>query len=262
MRYFPMKTFIVILMGLFLVSCATRKEITQFKDDSQTIQNQLVSLQSENKELRQRLQKIEKEIENIEKQANVNRADMLAEMEDLKRQFQFLNQMLEDNISQVSKYMNKSGSANRRLPANPSHADSAAKDTTTRDTADQVDAQKLYDSSYLDISRGNYELARMGFQEFLKRFPESSLADNAQYWLGETYYAQEDYQQAISQFKKIISDYSGSDKAAAGLLKIAFSYLKISDNTNGKRYLNQVIDEFPYSEEAKVAQNRLATVTQ
>jgi len=262
MQYFPMKIFMMILVCLFLVSCATRKEITQFKDDSQTIKNRLVSLQSENKELRQRLQKIEKSIEDIEKQANINRADLLAEMEDLKRQFQFLNQMLEDNISRVSKYMDKSGTTSRRPPSNSSYPDSVKADTTTKNRGEQIDAQKLYDSSYLDISRGNYELARMGFQEFLKRFPESSLADNAQYWLAETYYAQEDYQQAISQFKTIISNYSGSDKSAAGLLKIGFSYLKLGDNANGKRYLNQVIDRFPYSEEAKVAQNRIANINQ
>lgn len=261
MRYFATKTSLIMLVCIFLASCATRKEITQFKEDSQTIKNQLVSLQGENKEMRQRLQKIEKSVEEIEKQDNINRADLLAEMEDLKRQFQFLNQMLEDNISQVSKYMNKSGSTNRRLPSYSS-SNSVVKDTTTQDTADQIDAQKLYDSSYLDISRGNYELARMGFQEFLKRFPTSSLADNAQYWLGETYYAQEDYQRAIPEFRKIISHYSGSDKAAAGLLKIAFSYLKLGDDANGKRYLNQVIDQFPYSEEAKVAQNRLTDINQ
>lgn len=259
MRYFAVKT-ILMLVGFLLLSCATRKEITQFKEDSQYIKNQLVSLQSENRELRQRLQKIEASIEAIEKQANRNRADLLVEMEDLKRQFQFLNQVLEDNISQVSKYMDKSRSTSRRPPVNPQNPGSGSVDTTTQDTAEQIDAQKLYDSSYLDVSRGNYELARMGFQEFLKRFPESSLADNARYWLAETYYSQEDYRQAITEFQKIMDDYSRSDKAAAALLKIGYSYIRLGDNTNGKRYLSRVIDQFPYSEEAKLAQNRISNI--
>jgi tol-pal system protein YbgF len=262
MRYIPIKRLLIILTCLLLLSCATRKEIVQFKDDTQLMKNQLISLQNENNELKRKLQEIDQALQNLNGQLNRDRADLLAEMEELKRQSQFLNQIIEDNISQISKYVNKPESKgyNSSLPpAQPK--DSARGDTTSvRDTVDQIDAQKLYDSAYLDITRGNNELARMGFNEFLNRFSESSLADNAQYWIGETYYASEDYGRAVQEFEKVITNHPKGDKVAASLLKIGFSYFRLGDNANGKKYLDQVIQQFPYSEEAKLAQNRLSAL--
>jgi len=262
MRYIPVKRLLIILTSFLLLSCATRKEIVQFKDDTQLMKNQLVSLQNENRELKGRLQEIDQALQNLNGQLNRDRADLLAEMEELKRQSQFLNQIIEDNISQISKYVSKPESREHsRSLSPPPPKDSTQSDTTTLGgTGDRIDAQKLYNSAYLDITRGNNELARMSFTEFLKRFPESSLADNAQYWIGETYYATEDYEQAVQEFKKVITNYPKGDKLAASLLKTGFSYFRLGDNVNGKKYLDQVIQQFPYSEEAKLAQNRISAL--
>lgn len=263
MRFIRIKRLFILVSGfLLLLNCATRKEIVQFKDDTQLMKNQLVSLQNENKELRKQLQDVQESIQKLENRLGKDRADLLAEMEELRRQSQFLNQIIEDNITQISKYVNKPESRSYH-PSSPAiqPLDSIRTDTSASEEAnDQIDAKKLYDSAYLDITRGNNELARRGFQEFLKRFPESSLSDNAQYWLGETYYAVEDYAQAIQEFNKVISNYAKGDKVAASLLKIGYSYFKLGDNINGKKYLNQVIRQFPYSEEAKLAQSRLSNL--
>ena len=263
MRFIGTKKLFIIVAGfLLLINCATRKEIIQFKDDTQLMKNQLVSLQNENRELRQQLQDVQDSIQKLENRLGQDRADLLAEMEELKRQSQFLNQIIEDNITQISKYVNKP--RNRSYQAPPPVIQSQDSEiqnaSAARDAPDQIDAKKLYDSAYLDITRGNNELARQGFHEYLNRFPESSLADNAQYWLGETYYAAEDYSRAIQEFNKVIGNYPKGDKAAASLLKIGFSYLKLGDDANGKKNLNQVIRQFPYSEEAKLAQSRLSNL--
>lgn len=259
MQYIQMKNLLVAFTCLFLLSCATRKEIVQFKDDTQYMKNRLVSLQSENQELRQKLQELQETMQKLETQLSRDRADLLTEMEELRRQSQFLNQIIEDNISQMSKYMTSPKSSSYRSPPATPAQDSLKQDTTSsRGTSEQIDPQKLYDSAYLDITRGNNELARMGFTEYLSRFPESALADNAQYWIGETYYAAEDYGRAIQEFNKVVGNYPQGDKLAASLLKIGFSYSKLGDGMNAKKYLSQVIRQFPYSEEAKLAQNRLS----
>ena len=261
MRYIRMKKLLIAFACLLLLSCATRKEIVQFKDDTQYMKNRLVSLQNENQELKQQLQELEQTMQKLEKQLSRDRADLLTEMEELKRQSQFLNQIIEDNISQMSKYMTSPKSSSYRSTAATQSQNLLKQDTTSiPSTVEQIDPQKLYDSAYLDITRGNNELARMGFTEYLNRFPESALADNAQYWIGETYYASEDFGRAIQEFNKVISNYSRGDKLAASLLKIGFSYLKLGDSTNAKKYLNQVIRQFPYSEEAKLAQNRISSL--
>lgn len=261
MRYILLKKLLIMLTGLLLLSCATRKEIVQFKDDTQTMKNRLISLQSENKELKEKLQEIEESMQTLQKQLSRDRADLLTEMEELKRQSQFLNQVIEDNISQMSKYMTRPKTSSYPSMPTASPQDSVGQNTPSNpNTPEQIDPQKLYDSAYLDITRGNNELARMGFLEYLNRFPESALADNAQYWIGETYYASEDYTRAIQEFNKVISNYSNGDKVAASLLKIGFSYSKLGNVSEAKRYLNQVIRQFPYSEEAKLAQNRMSSL--
>lgn len=252
-----MKKLLIISVTLFLAGCATRKEVVQFKEGMQDLQNQVVSLQSENRELKRQLQEIQRSIERLEEQGSRNRADLLVEMEDLKRQFQFLNQMLEDNMARMSRHGDQTRSHNARIASN-SNIDTLSADTTSGDKADQIDAQKLYNTAYTDFTRGNYETARMGFQEFFKRFAHSSLADNAQYWLGEIHYAQQNYEEAIREFRKVGDQYPNGDKVSASLLKIAHSYLRLGDAANGRRYLDEVIQRFPYSEEAKLAQSRLS----
>ena len=73
--------------------------------------------------------------------------------------------------------------------------------------------------------RGNYDLAVLGFRQYLESFPDTELADNASYWIGESYYSQGKYQQAIREFDGILRRYPRSDKLASGLLKKGYAYL-------------------------------------
>jgi tol-pal system protein YbgF len=121
----------------------------------------------------------------------------------------------------------------------------------------ESDAKRLYDQAYKDLTRGNYSLALLGFREFLRRSPASDLADNAQYWIGECYYAQRDYTPAIQEFLKVQENYPQGDKVPAALLKTGYSFLALEDRASARRYLNQVVEQFPNSEEAVSARNKL-----
>ncbi len=121
----------------------------------------------------------------------------------------------------------------------------------------ESDVKRLYDQAYKDLTRGNYSLALLGFREYLRRSPASDLADNAQYWIGECYYAQRDYDPAIQEFLKVQKNYPREDKVPAALLKTGFSFLQLEDRASARRYLNQVVEQFPNSEEAVSARNKL-----
>jgi tol-pal system protein YbgF len=121
----------------------------------------------------------------------------------------------------------------------------------------ESDAKRLYDQAYKDLTRGNYSLALLGFREYLRRSPASDLADNAQYWVGECFYAQRDYDPAVQEFLKVQKDYPQGDKVPAALLKTGFSFLQMEDRASARRYLNQVVEQFPNSEEAVSARNKL-----
>jgi len=121
----------------------------------------------------------------------------------------------------------------------------------------EVEAKRVYDQAYKDLTRGNYSLAVLGFREFLRRAPASDLADNAQYWTGECYYAERDFHQAIQEFLQVPQNWPKGDKVPAALLKTGYAYLQIEDRPNARKYLNQVIDQYPDTEEATSAKNKL-----
>jgi tol-pal system protein YbgF len=123
--------------------------------------------------------------------------------------------------------------------------------------APAVTPRALYDAAYQDLTRGNHGLAIMGFQEVIAKFPASELADNAQYWIGESYYAQKDYKRAQEEFQKTTDVYPQGDKVPAALLKIALCQLESGDKKAGRATLEKLTERYPQSEEARLAKTKL-----
>ncbi len=120
--------------------------------------------------------------------------------------------------------------------------------------------EELYRSAYEDYMRGNYDLARDGFSEYHRRWPNTELSDNAVYWIGECYAAQEMPQEALDSFTKVLEDYPTSDKAAAAQLKKGLIYLKMGDQGQGVVNLQYVVYEHPGTREADLAREQLRSL--
>jgi tol-pal system protein YbgF len=123
--------------------------------------------------------------------------------------------------------------------------------------APSVTPRALYDAAYQDLTRGNHGLAIMGFQEVIAKFPASELADNAQYWIGESYYAQKDFKHAQEEFQKTVDGYPRGDKVPAALLKIALCQIESGDKKAGRSTLEKLVERYPHSEEARLAKTKL-----
>jgi tol-pal system protein YbgF len=119
------------------------------------------------------------------------------------------------------------------------------------------DPKALYDSAYNDYLKGNYDLAMREFQEYLNDFPDTDLASNATYWIGESYYRQKKYRQAVTQFDQVLQRYPHSEKRASALLKKGYSQLAMGERTAGVASLRQVVRQHPTSDEANLARQRL-----
>jgi tol-pal system protein YbgF len=124
-------------------------------------------------------------------------------------------------------------------------------------SAPGVTPRALYDAAYQDLTRCNHRLAIMGFQEVIAKFPSSELADNAQYWIGESYYAQKDYQQAQVEFQKTVDGYPQGDKVPAALLKISLCQVEMGDRAAARTSLENLLARYPHSEEARLAKTKL-----
>jgi tol-pal system protein YbgF len=118
----------------------------------------------------------------------------------------------------------------------------------------------LYKDAYETYQKGDYEGARRKFEAFLKQYPNTELSDNAQFWIGETYYGKKDYEKAILEYEKAIAKYPEGDKVPAALLKQALAFLEPGDKTNGRNLLKRVMERYPQSEQADMAKRRLEAI--
>lgn len=120
-----------------------------------------------------------------------------------------------------------------------------------------IDYTKLYDTAYEDYVRQSYSLARNGFEEYLRRFPDTDLADNAQYWIGECYYAEGRYEEAAEAFKQVITRYPTGNKVPRAMLKAGFALQQLGREDQARAMFQQVIDAYPLSSEADQAKTKL-----
>ncbi len=96
---------------------------------------------------------------------------------------------------------------------------------------------------------------------FLQQHPQHSLSVNASYWIGESYYGQKKYENAILQFQDVIDKHSDHPKAAAAQLKQGITFQTLGDNQSAKAIFSKLVDSFPLSAEAKEAKRRLASMS-
>ena len=116
---------------------------------------------------------------------------------------------------------------------------------------------EIYQAAYRDYQRGNFDLALEGFRDYLKQEPASDLSDNAAYWVGESFFSQKKYREAITQFDSIINTFPKSDKVPAALLKKGYAYIESGERAQGIVQLQYVVHEHPRSSEATLARQRL-----
>ena len=117
--------------------------------------------------------------------------------------------------------------------------------------------QQNYQAAFDMISARRYAEAGTAFETFLQQFPTSPLADNAQYWLAETYYVRGQYQDALPAFRKVIDEYPQSAKLPDALLKLGYCQQELGDRNAARSSLQEVMRQFPDTTAARLASQRL-----
>ncbi|OLE41426.1 MAG: tol-pal system protein YbgF [Nitrospirae bacterium 13_1_20CM_2_62_14] len=126
----------------------------------------------------------------------------------------------------------------------------------------QDSVKETYQRTMEKFQQGELDTAMQGFSEFLVRYPTSTLAPNAQYWLGECYYGKKQFEQAIEAFDRVKLAYPASEKVPAALLKKGFAYLALNDRSRAVSTLKQVVNGFPKTPEADKASGKLSQLNQ
>jgi tol-pal system protein YbgF len=119
------------------------------------------------------------------------------------------------------------------------------------------DPEALYAEGFKAIKDNEHRKASDKFTKFIAAYPEHKLADHAQYWLGEIYYAKGEWEKAILEFDKVIKNYPEGDKVPAATLKQGYSFEKLGLTKEAEVLLGHVVEKFPQSDEAAKAKSRL-----
>lgn len=120
--------------------------------------------------------------------------------------------------------------------------------------------EDAYKKAYDQFVKGNIAGAKAEFKKFLETYPKSKLAENAHYWLGECYFAEKKYEEAILEFDEVIKKYPKGNKVPDALLRQGMAFLEMKDTINAKLILREVIKRYPKSEQATRARKKLQEI--
>ncbi len=158
-------------------------------------------------------------------------------------------------------------------PAEPKKEEAKPQDTKPADTKapdakpaeakapEAKDPTKHYETALNSYKEKKYKEAREKFESFLKEYPKDKLASNAQFWLAETYYAEEDYAGAIVEYDVLLKNHPASDKAIGALLKQGYAFIEMGDKKAGKGILEQLVQKYPKAKEAEIAKKKIEEIS-
>ena len=144
-------------------------------------------------------------------------------------------------------------------PAAPAPPQPAAA-ATPAPQLDPLVESRTYEASLNHFREANYAGAIAGFKGFLKAYPDSALAPNAQYWVGYSYYTLKDYKSALAHQQKLVAAYPTSAKVPDALLNIAANQIALDNLAGARKTLEELVAKHPGTNAAALASRRLAAL--
>lgn len=244
--------FVLVVTG----ACGIQSDLTNLKNDTTHLRAQMqvmreeVALQEDMDSLKVHIVRLEALLQDQMDELLRMRADMGQRVGVLDNQLQTLTTRITENDRQFSALVRRLENLQVQLSV-PAQADSSTAQ------AGSFDPGELYDLALRDYQRGSYDVAVRQFSQYIEYFPESDLADDAQFYIGDSYYTQSLFTQALDAYDTLLDTYPNGNKVPATLLKIAFIKVAREEQPVARSFLERVISEFPDSEEARLARMRL-----
>ncbi len=272
-----MKRTTVILASIVLLiigGCATTDDLKKTQRDSDS---KITALRADVERLQARLDAFEKSQADTTRDLRKNQADLGADFGSVRDQVQTMRGQVEEmhkEFSGVGKGQNLKTRLDDmafRIGYIENFLGIAKKETTNGAKVEGVgvgaaeataepknDVEAAYNACYKLFKEGQYVKAREEFQKFLKQHPKTAYSDNAQFWIGETWYVEDKFERAIVEYQKVVKDYPNGDKVPYALLKQGMAFQKLGDKASAKIVYNQVIKKYPNTNQARVAKAKLS----
>jgi tol-pal system protein YbgF len=117
--------------------------------------------------------------------------------------------------------------------------------------------RRLYETAYADYTAGQWSLAVQGFETYIKTYPKSDLADDAQYYIGESYAGDSKFREAAAAYEKMIRDYPNSDQLPEAWYKVGISYDRLNQVDKAREAFEYVVKAYPDSDAGRLARQNL-----
>jgi tol-pal system protein YbgF len=199
-------------------------------------------------------------VDNLQKAVQQQAADTSGRVDQVSTQVQALHDSIDElkaRLANVSKQLDDLKNSQQNLTAAGPGAPGAG-------AAPGVQAPPpdlLYNNGLRDYNAGKYDLATQEFNDYLKFYPTTDLAGNAQFYVGDIQYRQGDFQGSIQSFNRVLEQYPGGNKSAAAQLKKGYALIELGQRDAGVKELNSLIQRYPRSVEATQARDRLRQLT-
>jgi len=181
--------------------------------------------------------------------------DAGSKTEQLSGQIQALNDTLDElkvRLAKVSKQLEDMQAAQQSIQAQQSQQQQQQQAMASAPPPDV-----LYNNALRDYNGNKNDLAVQEFSDYVKFYPNTDLAGNCYFYLGEIYFKQANYQQAAQSYDQVLQNFPSGNKAASAQLKKGFSLIELGKQDDGVSELRHLIQRYPHSPEALQARDRL-----
>ncbi len=253
------------LVWVWVAGCALQQDVVTLDNRTLRLERQLSDMNDILSRLDSGLENKTKSEENLRSQS----ADIRASMGRMTEQIQEIRGKVETTDYQLNRQLTVVEETIARLDGRlatleaylniteKSSRPSAPSPTPAPAAKPLSEAEGLYTKGLKYFDEGKFVESRQTFADYLKKFPKSAQADNAQFWIAETYYREQWLEKAILEYQKVIEAYPKGNKVPASLLKQAMAFSDLGDKANAKLILQELIGKYPKSSEAAVAAEKI-----
>lgn len=271
----------LVLIALMLsgAGCATQGSLDNVRNDIDSLNTRLFTAERDltgiRTDLKESIGSVEKSVKSDVANVRKMSADIQATIDSTKGEMQALNGRMDDMAAAVKKptegLTRYREDADKRIFALEDRIikqqvliDDLSKKLAEFVKVKPADIPSTPDALYMKgletFKSGDMPSAREQFTKFLEQNPQHDLAANANYWIGETYYGEKNFESAILAYQEVIKNYPGKEKVVAAMLKQAITFREIKDVKSAKYVLKKLVEGFPKSDEAKRAKEILKEI--
>jgi tol-pal system protein YbgF len=260
---------LLVSVALFFFVCAptfgANKDIIELQTQVTQLQQQMTQMKQSFDErmgiMRNLLEKntdaankVSAAIEGLDTLLNKQQTDRTAQVDQISGQIQALNDTMDElkvRLAKLSKQFEDMQAAQQSMAAQQAQAQQQAQ-------APAPDV--LYNNALRDYNGGNNDLATQEFGDYIKFYPNTDLAGNAYFYLGEISYKAADYQKAVTNYDLVLQNFPSGTKAAASQLRKGFALIELGKQDEGAQELKHVIQRYPKTNEAIQAREKLRKI--